>query len=219
MAQDDKKYYFISEFDEGMEVTGEGKTESGVTYDKTDYKVRRSYLTSNPRPLFDKYGTFFRNLEAEEWIEQLIDNEFGQRMAGFAVRKATTEDLEDFANELAVIDAIEAFKNADIEANRTKRRARYITAEWFSENVATPEDAKDFFATHRLNPFQFAAWVDTYEEPNKDRNTRQREMSTSSIKALVSHWTGKNAKLKGKAKDKAENIAAFRELSERAKAA
>lgn len=201
-AQNEKTYYFVTEKSTKYEKTGEGEP-------------LRTYLTANPKPLFQQHGAHFPHMEPEEWVEEFINNEFAQRIAGVAVRVATEQDLEDFADELEVIEAVESYRDADNEAKRIKIRAQITASKWFSENVRDQEAVKSFFQTYRLNPFNFASWITTAEERSEKITGEPFTASSESLSTMFDYWSNKNKKLKGDQKTKALNSDAYKKLAER----
>lgn len=181
--------------------------------DGTVYRDGRQYLTSNLSLLYRKHGEWFT--DHDEWLAAVIDNEAAQRTGGFLLRVATDEDMKLYANEVEVIDAIQDWRDADEVAERTKLKSKIAASLWFSENVETKEQAADFFALHRLNPFQFAAWLRTAEKSHKNEDGTPWEASPKSLKAYFEFWKNRNASIKGKMKDKADQTSSYRELKAR----
>lgn len=199
----DKTYYFIAEnFTRVDPAENDGQA----------WRPERQYLTTNLQPLYSKYSNRFTDLE--QFTEAMLESTTAQRIAGIELRAATAKDLKDFESDLEVIEAVQAFRDADQVALVTKRKSQVQVSKWFSENVGTKDEVEAFVKLHRLNPFQFATWIKAAEEQAAEDGTTWKA-SKESLTAFYEYWSGKNLALTGSAKDKAVKVKSFVELRKR----
>lgn len=216
MADETSTYYFVEERTGKLE-----KDENGN--DKKDVNGQplwegRQYLTSDLSRLFRKFAPFF--VDQEDWFRAVIDNPAAQKMGAFSLRVATDDDLQAYAEDIAVFEAIQRFKDADKVAARIKAESRETVVGWFVEHVRSESDVDDFFLLHKnINPWLFASWVKEWEHHTVDGNVKNPmpEVPRAALKAYnESQKNSKSTKAgpKGTAKQKTEQLEATRVLAE-----
>jgi hypothetical protein len=74
-------------------------------------------------------------------------------MGASSLRVATDDDMHAYAEDIAVFEAIQRFKDADKIAARIKNESRETFVVWFVEHVHSQSDVEDFFVLHmNINP-------------------------------------------------------------------
>lgn len=96
------------------------------------------------------------HLDQDAFYASLL-NPAVQAAANFGIRVASAKDLENYKDEVAIMELVHRHSYWDKEQERLKNELRAEIVEWVGENVKTEEQLKAFLGKNNLNTNQFQA--------------------------------------------------------------